>query len=193
VAFPLGFSPAAAHRIAHQDGELATSRAAAANSIPMCLSSWSTKSLEAVREAGGKNPYAMQISFLRNPEFTKSIIKRAEAAGYKALFVNVDLPTIGNRLNEARNNFTFPVHFNFPNLKFLSKDADAEVPVGTSDLDYGKPHLPHQNRSSLTYRDATINWIDTIPWLREQTSMQIWLKGGAHSHPLFLSGCQPMY
>ncbi|KAF2660230.1 FMN-dependent dehydrogenase family protein [Lophiostoma macrostomum CBS 122681] len=161
VAFPLGFSPAATHRIAHPDGELATSRAAAANNIPMCLSSWSTESLEAVHEAGRLNPYAMQISFLRNPEFTKSIIKRAEAAGYKALFVNVDLPTIGNRLNEARNNFTFPSHFTFPNLQFLRGDEDAKNPVGTSDVDY----------------DATINWNDTIPWLREQTSMQIWLKG----------------
>ena len=140
VAFPLGFSPAAAHRIAHPDGELATSRAAAKNKIPMCLSSWSTESLEAVREAGGENPYAMQINFMRNPEFTKSIIKKAEDAGYKALFVNVDLATIGNRLNEARNNFMFPTHFKFPNLKFGNQDADPEAPVGTADLDYGK-HL----------------------------------------------------
>ncbi|KAJ5573334.1 hypothetical protein N7450_010318 [Penicillium hetheringtonii] len=40
IKFPFGFSPAALHKLAHPDGELATSRAAAKNGIPMALSSY---------------------------------------------------------------------------------------------------------------------------------------------------------
>lgn len=40
------------------------------------------------------------------------------AAGYKAIFVSVDLPIIGSRLNEARNNFPHPLEATLPNLNF---------------------------------------------------------------------------
>ncbi|KAF2720111.1 FMN-dependent dehydrogenase [Polychaeton citri CBS 116435] len=156
ISLPLGFAPSAAHKLAHPDGELATSRAAAKNGIPMCLSSWATTSLEDVKQAGGSNPYAMQITFLRDRKVTLNAIQRAEKAGYKALFVSVDLPVLGNRLNEARNEFAFPQEFKFPNLEFVSDEA-----VSTDDLDY----------------DATPGWKDAIPWLRQHTKLEIWLKG----------------
>jgi (S)-2-hydroxy-acid oxidase len=37
-------------------------------------------------------------------------------AGYKALFLSVDVPVLGRRLNEMRNNFTLPEHLTFPNI-----------------------------------------------------------------------------
>lgn len=39
-----------------------------------------------------------------------------EAAGYKAIFVSVDVPVLGRRLNEMRNSFTLPEEMQFPNL-----------------------------------------------------------------------------
>lgn len=77
-AAPLGFAPSAAHKMAHKDGEIATSRAAAANNIPMCLSSYGSVSLEEVIAAGGSNPYAMQITFVRDLRATQEQIRRAE-------------------------------------------------------------------------------------------------------------------
>jgi (S)-2-hydroxy-acid oxidase len=79
VSFPLGFAPAAAHKLAHQDGEIATSRAASKNNIPMCLSSWSTSSVEDVVAQGAGNPYAMQITFFKDTEITKRTIHQAES------------------------------------------------------------------------------------------------------------------
>lgn len=38
-------------------------------------------------------------------------------AGYKALFVSVDLPVLGNRVSEARMKFSFPSHITFPNIQ----------------------------------------------------------------------------
>jgi len=157
---PFGFAPSAAHKLAHSDGELATSRAAAANNLPLCLSSWSTHSLEDVKIEGGSNPYAMQVTFLRDISFTRQVIKRSEAAGYKAIFVSVDLPVLGNRLNESRNDFCFPSSMGFPNLPFESRDDTGLI--ATSSLDY----------------DPTIHWEETVPWLRQNTKMEVWLKGG---------------
>lgn len=39
-----------------------------------------------------------------------------KAAGYKAIFVSVDVPVLGRRLNEMRNSFTLPEEMQFPNL-----------------------------------------------------------------------------
>lgn len=82
VAGPLGFAPTAAHKLAHPEAELATSRAAAANNIPMCLSTWSTSSLEDVVAQNLGNPYVMQVTFLRNLDVTQMVIRRAEGRFY---------------------------------------------------------------------------------------------------------------
>jgi (S)-2-hydroxy-acid oxidase len=38
------------------------------------------------------------------------------AAGFKALFVTLDVPYLGRRLNEFRNKFTVPKGMEYPNL-----------------------------------------------------------------------------
>jgi (S)-2-hydroxy-acid oxidase len=108
--------------------------------IPMCLSAYSTTSLEDVIAEGAGNPYAMQVSFFQDREVTRRLIQRAEGellyqtgfcpcgylpieAGYKALFVSVDLPVLGNRLNEKRNRFCFPPHVTFPNIQQETDDV----------------------------------------------------------------------
>ncbi|KIW88560.1 uncharacterized protein Z519_10606 [Cladophialophora bantiana CBS 173.52] len=164
VAAPLGFAPSAAHKLAHPDGELATSRAAAKNNIPMCLSSYASVALEEVKAAGGSNPHAMQITFVRDLEATKEQISRAERAGYHAIFVSVDLPILGRRLNESRNNFSFPAGLEFPNIRSRPTESDTNGLITTSSLDYGN-------------LDPSITWEKAIPWLRAQTKMEIWLKG----------------
>jgi (S)-2-hydroxy-acid oxidase len=104
------------HRLAHPDGELATSRAAASQNIAMALSSYSTESLEDVKAQAGSNPYAMQLCVLRDRYTTKQILERAEAAGYSAIFLSVDVPLLGRRLNEFRNDFQLPDGMEWPNL-----------------------------------------------------------------------------
>jgi (S)-2-hydroxy-acid oxidase len=78
VTFPCGFSPSAMHQLAHPDGELATSRAAASMNIPMALSSYSTTSLEEVKAEGLHNPYMMQLCVVRDRNITLQLLARAE-------------------------------------------------------------------------------------------------------------------
>jgi (S)-2-hydroxy-acid oxidase len=81
TVFPLGFSPAAIHKLAHSDGgEIATSRAAAKFGICMGLSSYATESIKNVAAQRLGNPYAMQFCVLRNRSTTLQIITRAEGA-----------------------------------------------------------------------------------------------------------------
>ncbi|GJC98582.1 2-hydroxy-acid oxidase [Colletotrichum higginsianum] len=164
VSFPLGFSPAAMHKMAHPDGELATSRAAAKFKIGMALSSYATESMENVAAQGAGNPYVMQLCVLRDRETTLQILRRAEASGYKAIFLSVDTPLLGRRLNEYRNNFRLPDGVGWPNL--LS-DGKSELSGETND-------------GQLTSRhdfDPSLDWDSAIPWLKQHTKLQLWLKG----------------
>lgn len=78
VKFPFGLSPTAMQALAHKEGEVATSKAAAANGILMGLSNYSTIALEDVIAQGKENPYAMQMSLLKNKDAMVRMIKRAE-------------------------------------------------------------------------------------------------------------------
>ncbi|KAI9034770.1 alpha-hydroxy acid oxidase [Aspergillus affinis] len=154
VALPFGFSPAASHKLAHPDGELATSRAAAKFGVCMGLSSYSNHSLEEVAEQGSGNPYFMQMCVLRDRSITVQLLERAEKAGYKALFLSVDVPVLGKRLNEYNNNYQLPADMSWPNI--LSHGSDT---------------------SDRTEYDPSLDWASTIPWLRQHTKLPIWLKG----------------
>ncbi|KAI9929546.1 hypothetical protein ASPWEDRAFT_111800 [Aspergillus wentii DTO 134E9] len=153
---PFGFSPAAMHKLAHPDGELGTSRAAAKFGLCMGLSSYSTTSLEEVAAQGTGNPYAIQMCVLKDRSLTLQLLQRAEKAGYKALFLSVDVPVLGKRLNEYRNSFDLPEDMWLPNI--LCKLAD-------------------EGDSERIAYDPTLDWESAIPWLRAHTTMKIWLKG----------------
>ncbi|KZZ90871.1 FMN-dependent dehydrogenase family protein [Moelleriella libera RCEF 2490] len=152
------------HKLAHPDGEMAVSRVAAKWNICMALSSYATESLENVAAVGTGNPYAMQICVLRDRDTTLQILKKAAAAGYKAIFLSVDTPVLGRRLNEHRNNFLLPDDMSWPNL--LS-DGRKEMSNSVGEKADSNPHA----------FDPTLDWDTVIPWLRANTKLQLWLKG----------------
>lgn len=75
---PVGISPTAMQRLAHPDGEVATSRAAAAMHLPMCLSSYGNTALEDVKLQGNGNPYMMQMCVVKDREKTRQLMRRAQ-------------------------------------------------------------------------------------------------------------------
>lgn len=67
-------------KLAHPDGEIATSRAAAAAGVAMGLSSYSTSAMEdVVREGAGKIDYAMQLYVFQNRQTSEALVRRAES------------------------------------------------------------------------------------------------------------------
>ncbi|CZR59698.1 related to glycolate oxidase [Phialocephala subalpina] len=178
VSFPLGFAPAAMHRLAHADGEVATSRAAAKNGIAMGLSAWSTSTMEDVVKEGLGNPYAFQVTLLKDRGIAIKMLKRAEKNGYKAILLTVDGVVLGRRLNEFRNSFTLPEGITFPNIE---SDSDPSALAGANDsLDYGlkSSFLDAKLFTELMEsKDANVDWAEVIPWLKKNTKLPIWVKG----------------
>jgi (S)-2-hydroxy-acid oxidase len=51
-------------------------------------------------------------------------------SGYKALFLWVDVPLLGKRLNEYRNNYTLPEDMTWPNILSHGKDTSNRTNYG---------------------------------------------------------------
>ena len=67
------------HKLAHPDGELATSRAASSLRVPMALSSYATTSLEEVKAQGADIPYMIQMCIVKDRNITLQLLERAES------------------------------------------------------------------------------------------------------------------
>ena len=164
ISFPLSVSPAGCQAMAHPDGELATSRACAKKGVNMGISSFSNHTIEAVRSAAaevGPIDHAIQMYTMRDRQLEEEIIRKAEAAGCKAIFLTADSPVLGIRYNECKNNFRLP--------------EGLECAV----LGWDSPKVRSQNHDSgfAAFNDDSHCWARDIPWLRARTKMQIWIKG----------------
>jgi len=73
----------------------------------MCLSSWATTSLEDVASSAPDGLRWLQLYVYNDRETTKSLILRAEAAGYQAIALTVDTPILGRRV--LATNMNLPV------------------------------------------------------------------------------------
>ncbi|EEU43668.1 uncharacterized protein NECHADRAFT_82680 [Fusarium vanettenii 77-13-4] len=109
-------------------GEVATSRATAKKGVAMALSSYSSMNLEDVAAESQGNPYMIHVCFYKDRRKTLEITKRAETAGFKAVLVSVDIPVLGIRPNEHRNNWGVPEGITMPMLAdengIMHHDAD---------------------------------------------------------------------
>ena len=162
VKFPLGLAPAGLHGLAHAEGELATSRAAANTGINMAISSFANYTADDIITAGrGNVSYAHQLYTMRDRALEERIIQRAEAAGCKAIFLTGDSPVLGVRYNEWRSDFRTPEGLDYPILERTTE----QIRNTTHDTGF------------TTINDDSHCWVRDIPWLRERTKMQIWIKG----------------
>jgi 4-hydroxymandelate oxidase len=106
---PILIAPTAFHRLAHADGERATARAAATARTIMIVSMAATVAVEEIAsEARSVAPESdvhlwFQLYLQPDLQFTETIVRRAEAAGCRALVITVDSPVFGNRERDLRN------------------------------------------------------------------------------------------
>ncbi|KAK7422165.1 hypothetical protein QQZ08_009633 [Neonectria magnoliae] len=117
VPYPFSIGPASMQKLCHPDGEVATSKAAAALSLPLGVSTFATATLEdIIAPRAPEIPYIMQLYIFKDHEITEQLVKRAEKAGFSALAVTLDAPVHGKRRNEVRNRFRIPDHVWFENF-----------------------------------------------------------------------------
>ncbi|MET9443618.1 alpha-hydroxy acid oxidase [Streptomyces sp. NPDC006610] len=165
LAAPLGIAPMAYHRLAHPDGEVATARAAGEAGVLFTVSMFASRTLEDIA-AEATGPLWLQLYWLKRREPMIALVRRAEAAGYRALVLTVDAPRVARRPRDARNGFAIP-----EGVRAVNVD-----PSVMSASHVGAPRESAVARHSREQFDATITWED-LAWLRERTSLPLVLKG----------------
>ncbi|OAA57581.1 Alpha-hydroxy acid dehydrogenase, FMN-dependent [Niveomyces insectorum RCEF 264] len=182
VALPVGIASSGWHKMAHPDGEAATAAAARALGTLMGVSMGTLVgnaprdccSPEDVQRAGGGSgsgaatPF-FQLYMFDDRALMAAVLRRVEQAGYRAVLLTVDSPYVGKRVSEIRNRPQLPsflTTISFGTLLTPPPPADGQHP--TDD--------PPKRPPSLNI-DAGLVWEEVIPWLRQATTMQIWLKG----------------
>ena len=154
-ALPVAVAPAAVQGLGHPNGEAEMLAGAAAAGIPFCLSTTSSMPLEAVAEASPDAERWFQLYMVGGMGPSQKLVERAEAAGYTALVVTVDLPVLGRRERDVLSGFVLP------------------------DL----PHIdPVTNARTERYGGLTDQWISGLNWrtledVRDWTSMPMVVKG----------------
>jgi 4-hydroxymandelate oxidase len=120
VSMPILVAPTAFHKLACDQGEIATAKAAKSAGTLFILSSLSNTAMESVF-ARAASPQWFQLYIYKDREITLELVKRAETAGAEAIVLTVDAPGLGTRERDTRNNFRLPDALTVENLASLGK------------------------------------------------------------------------
>ena len=110
---PILLAPVAYQKLVHPQGEIAAARGAAASESVFVVSSSATVSIEEIARAA-TSPLWFQLYVQSDMGVNRELVKRAEAAGCKALCVTVDTPVVGPRNREQRAKFRLPPGLTLP-------------------------------------------------------------------------------
>jgi lactate 2-monooxygenase len=112
IPVPIAMAPIGVQRIFNPDGEVAAAAAAAKEQVPYIMSTASSTSIEDVAKAnaGGVRWYQLYWPQNEHNDITKSLLKRAEQAGFSALFVTLDTYILGWRPSDMDNGWV-PEYF----------------------------------------------------------------------------------
>jgi L-lactate dehydrogenase (cytochrome) len=157
-SIPMYITSCALGRLYHEEGEMELCRGAHMADIPqLCptLASCTMDEMLSARAEGQTQWWQLYVN--KDRELTKSVVQRAEANGFKALFVTVDAPLLGRRERDMRNK------------------AKISASVQTKQKEK-VPTSQGTTRAISSFLDPALNWKD-VPWLRSITKMPIILKG----------------
>ena len=160
--YPVLLAPIAYHRMAHDDGELATVLGASAMKAGMIVSTRASVMIEDIADAA-QTPLWFQLYVQPDREFTKMLVSRAENAGYQALVLTVDAPLTGIRNRLQRANYRMREGVEAVNLRGMAEP----------DL---RPRLAGENVAFGSLLDDAPTWADA-EWLLSITQLPVLLKG----------------
>jgi 4-hydroxymandelate oxidase len=164
VSMPILVAPTAFHALATPEGERAAARAAGAAGTIFILSTLSNTRVEDV-VAAATGPVWFQLYVYRDRQATEGLVRRAEAAGCKALVLTVDAPLLGRRERDVRNRFRLPPGLAVANML---PEGYGDVPevVGDSGL---AAYVANLLNPALTWKD--------VAWLQSITKLPVLVKG----------------
>ncbi|MEK3935640.1 alpha-hydroxy acid oxidase [Sporosarcina sp. FSL W7-1349] len=168
---PLLIAPIGVQKMVHEEGEVATAKAAADLGLPFIQSTVSSCSIEEIAAATGTSPKWYQLYWSQNEEIAYSMVKRAENAGYEAIVLTIDTMMIGWREQDIRSRFS-PLAAGFGQGNY---ESDAVF----------MDSLPTRDQSAIVQGildnilHPSLSW-KQVAELRKWTKLPIILKGVLH-------------
>jgi 4-hydroxymandelate oxidase len=161
MPFPVILAPTAFHRAAHPDGEVATARGASSVGATMCVSTSATMPLADIMATGV--PAWFQLYVHQDRGVSAEIVRMAVDTGCTALVLTIDVPHLGNRERDVRNDMDawFPKDIRMENLY----RAGSGMYPGAELFD-----------PDTLFFDASLSWRD-LEWLRGLSDLPLVIKG----------------
>ncbi len=168
---PFLLAPVGVLAIAHPDAELAVARAAAAQRVPMILSTAGSTAMEDVAKANGDGQRWYQLYWPKDRAVAASLLGRAQAAGFSVLVVTLDTRILAWRPRDLANGY-------LPFLRGVGIQnyiSDPAFQAGLSGLG-GPSEDAAVLRWTQIFGDTSLTW-DDLPFLRQHWNGPIVLKG----------------
>jgi lactate oxidase len=159
LSMPIYVTPMANHGVVHSLAEVGSAEGAKKAGTLFVAPTGSTKTMEEVATATKDSPRWFQLYFNKDPEINEQLLQRAARAGYSAIVLTVDLPVLGIRDRNVRNNFTLPKDLNRPNVpseRYIAATRSLQIlTAGIKD---------------------DLSW-DDYEWIRKHTALPVLIKG----------------
>jgi len=158
MSIPIYITSCALGRLYHEDGECCLARGAHLAGIPQLgptLASCTMDEIHAARQPGQTQWWQLYVN--KDRELTKTVVQKAEALGFEALFITVDAPQLGRRERDMRNKAKMSA-----NVQTKQKE---KIPTSSG-----------TTRAISSFIDPSLQWSD-MPWFKSITKMPIILKG----------------
>ncbi len=164
LTMPVLTAPCGFNALAHPDGECAVARATAAAGVIQVVSTMATKGFEEIAAAAPGQRW-FQLYCYRDRAVTRALVQAAEAAGYAAVCLTVDVPVLGRREREIRDEFHLPAGMTMANLAPFAADHMSAIDHASALASYAGDSW-----------DDSVTW-DVLDWLRSITRLPVLVKG----------------
>lgn len=206
---PILLAPVGVLDLCHRDADRAVGRATSQLGLPFIFSNQASVAMEEVSTVMGSSPRWFQLYWSKSNDLVASLVKRAEACGCEAIVVTLDTTMLGWRLRDLDQAYlpflrgkgiaqytSDPIFqamldepeeeglvppkrkINFQMLKAVFQLMQNYPGPFFQNLRSGRPLRAVRQFINL-YTKPSLNWND-LPFLREQTSLPIILKGIHH-------------
>lgn len=192
---PFALAPTGLNGVVRPGGDGMLARAAAEMGVPFVLSTASNQRAEDVRAIAGGGEQWLQLYVMQDRRLAEQLVRRARAAGYRALVLTADVPVGGRRWRDVRNGFSMP----FRITPRIAWDVARRPGWALRMLRGGPPRfvnlaeradesLSMEVQASLLARsmDRSLTW-DSLRWLRSLWDGPLLLKGVLHREDAVLA------
>ena len=183
LSMPVMLAPTGLTGLSHWSGDVAAARAAERHGTAYALSTVSSWSIEEVARAA-RGPHVFQL-YPGSTGLAGSLLRRAWDAGYRTLFVTVDVPVLGNREGErkegleARPVLTPRRALNFARHPRWTYDALVHQRISGRSLVSGGTVRDAVASVEIQERQlvqSTLDW-DDVAWMRDTWQGRVYVKG----------------